>query len=148
MNTYTKKLEFSFLPDGRLNVPYLGATAKKMLEQGSAEEALVLFRTISYDDQRGYLGHYGMGLCYVKTGETQMALSSFEAAFTLNPKPYIAVAILETLTQVRELQRAKMNANRFKFLAKDSPILDKRISQVIELAETDEKISPNTIDLK
>ena len=99
-----------YFPNGDLNFPFVLANANLLLKEDEVELAVSLFGLITQHKSRAYFGHYGLGQCFLKSGEPDSAALSFERAFRLGRRPFLAYAWIEALISDRKYKEAEKTA--------------------------------------
>lgn len=90
-------LDLVYLPDGRINAPYILANANLLLKSGEYQLAVSLFRRIQDHPKYGYCGYYGVGQCYFLLQHWSRARTAFEKALALAHRPYIVESLQKTI---------------------------------------------------
>ncbi len=110
----------AFLPSGGINIPIILSNALILLKENEIELAASLFRLAKKYPKYVHCGHFGMGQCYLKANDPRRAVRAFELAFSITPRPYIGLALVEALIESKCFQIAEEKAlNLAQFFATD-----------------------------
>ncbi len=99
-----------YLPNGKMNAPFILANAHLLLKSGDPEQAATLFRLLKNHEKLAHCAHYGLGQCFLRLKQPEYALAAFEHALSLSRQAYIAIALLEVLLEFEEFERVEKQA--------------------------------------
>ncbi len=105
--------DLSYFPNGELNISFLLFNANLLLQEGELELAASLFQLVKNHHKYGYCGHYGIGQCFLKAQQPKLAAQAFERAYSLEKRPYIAVALIDALIACEYFEAAEIRSIEF-----------------------------------
>jgi tetratricopeptide (TPR) repeat protein len=111
-----------YLPNGKLNVPYLARNGEKLVAAGEYTLAKNIFKAILASGERSGLALFGVGRCAEAEGHLDEARASYEESIAFHPtlesyqrlssvlltqqKNQLAAEVLERALNLRELAQA------------------------------------------
>jgi tetratricopeptide (TPR) repeat protein len=138
MNGDDEISNLAYLPSGELNAPYILASARVLLREKEYSLAISLFGLLKDHQKFGHCAHYGIGQCFFAANDLDRAVKAFEKALSLARKPYIAIALLESL----------MANKQYSLVEKTALVLASEFAQDTSFIETVRQIYQDSIDHK
>lgn len=107
---------------GELNAPYVLANANLLYKEGEYRLAGAMFLAIARNSKYSYCAYYGLGRCFTALFQYKAARQAFEKAFACARKPYIGLALLESLVATQSYLQAEEMAPKLAVeFADDAP---------------------------
>ncbi len=83
------------------NLSSLFSTGVAQLKEGSLDEAIAIFKTLTLMKPQGFGSHFNLGVAYAKKREYAKALEAFEQALRINPAHELTRNYMDKINELR-----------------------------------------------